>query len=780
MTRVGFKSGKLWLVSALVLACMVLVSQVGTAQAQSARTFRTIDIEGNQRIEDSTILTYAGIAPGESVTTGEINAAFQRVTNSGLFEDVDIVPSGDRLVITVKEYPTVNRISIEGNRRIDDELLTPLLESKPRRVYSPNVAENDARLIAEAYRQSGRLAATVTPKLIPRSQNRVDIVFEVTEGATVEVERIGFVGNRKFSDRRLRNVLSSKQAGIFRSVVARDSYVEDRVAFDRQVLTDFYQSRGYVDFQVLSVTSEFSQERDAFFITFNLREGRQFKFGEIKVASDVTELAAADYEGIVRTRPGQLYSPLKLEESIARLERQLVREGRDFIRVNPVVDRDDRGQILNITYTLERGPRIFVERIDIEGNTNTRDEVVRRQFDTIEGDPFNPREIRQAATRIRALGFFSQAEVNTREGTSPDRVIVDVDVEEQPTGSIGFGLNYSVGDGFGGSFNLSERNFLGRGQTLAFSLAAGVDNTQGSIRFYEPAMLGRNVSGGFEIFYESTEQYSADYDTREFGFVPSIGFQISEYSRLSLRYRLADEDLYNVDTGDDDDSSDNGSSEILQREEGNRITSSIGYTWSWDTRRVGLDPKSGIRLEFSQDVAGLGGDNEYLRTTALLAAETMVWGEDLTLRMELEGGALNMFGGENSRITDRFGAGRRVRGFERNGIGPRDEAASNEDALGGNYFAALRMEMVFPLGLPEEYGVNGGFFFDAGSVWGLDDTEGTDGVEVDDDFILRSVIGASLFWTTPLGPLRFDFSHALQKEDYDEEQTFDFRISARF
>lgn len=778
MTRVGLKSGKLWIVSALLLVVSFLSFPVSEANAQSARTFRTIEIEGNQRIEDSTILTYAGVEPGVPVTTGQLNAAFQRVNNSGLFESVEIVPSGNRLVIKVKEYPTVNRIAIEGNRRIDDELLLPLLQSKPRRVYSPNVTENDARLIAEAYRQAGRIAATVSPKIIPRAQNRVDIVFEVTEGATVEVERIGFVGNRTFSDRRLRNVLSTKQAGIFRSLVSRDSYVEDRVAFDRQVLTDFYQSRGFVDFQVLSVSTEFSQERNAFFITFNIREGRQFSFGEIGIASDVDELDAANYEGIVRTRTGQKYSPLLVEESIARLERQLVREGRDFIRVNPVVDRDDRGQLLNITYTLERGPRIFVERIDIEGNTNTRDEVIRRQFDTIEGDPFNPREIRQAAERIRALGFFANSDVNTREGTAPDRVIVDVDVAEQPTGSIGFGLNFSAGDGLGGTFSLTERNFLGRGQVLSFNIAAGVDNAQGSIRFFEPALLGRKVSGGFDIFFDRTEQFSADYDTREMGFVPSVGFQISEYSRLSLRYRLAEEELLNVDQGEEG-TSDNGSSAILQREEGAFVTSSVGYTLSWDTRRVGLDPKSGVRLEFAQDLAGLGGDNEYLRTRALLAAETLVWGEDLELRMELEGGALAMFGGQNSRIIDRFGAGRRVRGFERNGIGPRDLTATNEDALGGNYFAALRMEAVFPLGLPEEYGVKGGFFFDAGSVWGLDDTAGTGG-EVDDDFILRSVVGASLFWTTPLGPLRFDFSHALQKEDYDQEQTFDFRISARF
>lgn len=775
----GFGRGHVWLMVSCLMTVVMLSVTAGDAQAQSSRNFSSVVIEGNQRIEDSTILTYAGIETGVPVSTGQLNAAFQRINNSGLFENVEVVPNGNRLTIRVKEYPTVNRISIEGNRRVDDELLLPLLESKPRRVYSPNIAETDARLIAEAYRQSGRLAATVTPKIIPRAQNRVDIVFEVTEGAVVEVERIGFVGNRSFSDRRLRQALGTKQAGIFRALVGRDTFVEDRVAFDRQVLTDFYQSRGYVDFEVLSVNSEFSQERDAFFITFNIREGRQFKFGNVAVASTVAELPAENYEGIVRTRTGQQYTPLRVDESVARLERQLVREGRDFIRINPVIERDDRTQVLNITYTLERGPRIFVERIDIEGNTNTRDDVIRRQFDTVEGDPFNPREIRQAASRIRAMGFFANSEVNTREGTAPDRVIVDVDVEEQPTGSIGFGINYSVGDGFGGTFSLSERNLLGRGQGLNFSVSAGVDNAAGSLRLTDPALLGRKVSGSFEIFFDQTENFNADYDTKRIGFSPSIGFQVSEYSRLSLRYRLASEELVNVDDGDEDDSSDNGSSTILQREEGERLTSSVGYTYSWDTRRVGLDPTSGVRFEFSQDLAGVGGDNEYLRTTALVAAETKLFGEDLALRAEWSGGVINMLGSEDSRVIDRFTAGRRVRGFESNGIGPRDLTATNEDALGGNYYTALRVEADFPIGFPEEYGVRGGVFFDAGSIWGLDDTEGTSG-EVDDDFHLRSVIGASLFWTTPIGPLRFDFSRALQKEDYDEEQTFDFSVSTRF
>lgn len=773
----GVRALGLGTVRMLLWGMMALVLSFG-AQPAAARSFSSIEVEGNQRIEDATVMTYAGLIPGADITTGQINAALQRILASGLFETVDVDLRGSKLVFQVKEFPTVNRVSIEGNRRIDDELLQSVIRSAPRRVYDPSIAELDARNIAEAYRTAGRIAATVTPKIIPRSQNRVDIVFEITEGAVVEVSRIGFVGNTSFSDRRLRQVLGSKQAGLLRAVISRDTFVEDRIAFDRQALTDFYRSRGFIDFQVLSVSTEFSQDRQTFFVNYNIREGQRYRYGALSVASEVPELDAAAFGKILNIRSGQIYSPVRVDDNIARIERQILRDGIEFVQVEPRIERDPRNQTLDIVFTLVRGPRIFVERIDIEGNTNTRDDVIRRQFDTVEGDPLNPREIQRSASRIRALGFFAQAEVNTREGTASDRVIVDVDVEEQPTGSIGFGLNFSPGDGIGGTFSITERNFLGRGQGLSFTIAGGADNSEARISFSEPALFGRNVSGGIDLFYDRTENFSADYDTNEIGFSPNMGFRISEFSRLNLRYRLASEELVNVDRGEEG-TDDNGSSAILQREEGERLTSSVGYTWTFDNRRSGLNPNAGFRFQFSQDFAGLGGDNKYIRSVARATAETRVWGEEIGLSATIEGGAINMLGGDNSRIIDRFAAGRRLRGFERNGIGPRDLTATNEDALGGNYYAVLRLESSFPIGLPEEYGLRGGLFFDAGSVWELDDVQGTGG-EVDDSFQLRTVLGASIFWTSAIGPLRFDFAQALTKESYDKTQVFDFSISTSF
>ncbi|OSP53638.1 outer membrane protein assembly factor BamA [Pseudoruegeria sp. SK021] len=767
MSRQALYKRWLGLVGMGLLAVVMGFGSPSPLMAQSAVS--AIEVRGNQRIETATILNYAGITSGEPLSAGQVNAAYQRILSSGLFESVEIGTSGSQLIIDVVEFPTINRINIEGNRRLDDDALTALLSSKPRGVYSPTVAEADARTIADAYRQAGRLAASVSPMIIPRNQNRVDLVFEIEEGGLVEIERIGFVGNRDFSDRRLRQVLSSKQAGIFRSVVGSDTFIEDRVQFDRQVLTDFYRSRGYADFQILSVTPEFSRERDAFFLTFNVQEGQKFKIAEVSVSTDIPGLDITPFYEALKMKPGQTYSPSRIEDSITRIENLTVQEGLDFVRAEPVITRNDRDLSLNVDFRMTLGPRIFVERIDIEGNQTTLDQVIRRQFTIVEGDPFNPGEIRQSAERIRALGFFGTADVTAREGTAPDRVIIDVNVEEKPTGSLSFGANYSISDGFGIAAGLRESNFLGRGQQLNFSVALGVDNADSIISLTEPALLGRNLSGTASVYYRSTNQFSSDFDTENLGMRFAVNFPISEYGRLSLDYEISENEISNV--SDD-------SSILIQNDAGTVLTSSVGYRYSFDTRRRGLDPNSGVQAEFGQNFAGLGGDSHYVETTALLGAETKAYNEEIGLTAVLRGGVMTSLDGQDSLITERFRGGN-VRGFDTNGIGPRDMTAENEDALGGNYAVSLALEADFPLGLPEEYGIRGGVFFDAGSIWGLDDTQGSDG-PVDDSFHLRTVIGASLFWDTPIGPLRFDFTRALQKESYDETQNFNFTVSTRF
>ena len=759
----------------MLVAALSSVSAPDLAEAQSFR-FGSVAIEGNQRIERGTILDYAGIAPGQTLSAGDLNAAYQNLIGSGLFEAVELEPQGGTLVIRVEERPTINQISIEGNRRIDDETIQALIQSQQRRVFSAQQAEQDAVRIAEAYRQAGRLAATVEPRIIRRSGNRVDLVFEISEGGVVENERISFVGNRAYSDRRLRSVLETSQAGLLRTIIGSDTFIAERLEFDRQLLSDFYLSRGYVDFRILDVNTELARQRNATFITFILQEGQSFDFGAITATSDVPGVDASEYLSVSRIRPGSTYTPTAVENTIARMERLAIRQGLDFIRIEPNVVRDDRNLELDIEFRITRGPRVFVERIDIEGNQTTLDRVIRREFRVVEGDPFNPREIRAAAERIRALNYFGNVDVNAREGSSEDQVVIDVDVEEQPTGSLSFGASYSDESGAGLALGFSERNFLGRGQTLRFDINSGTDNANSQITFIEPYILGRNLNFRFDAYYATTDYNNAFYDTEVYGVSPSINFPLTETSRLTLRYSLGREEISDVDED---------SSPIVQAEEGALYTSSVGYTYSYDTRRSGLNPNAGLLLAIGQDFAGIGGDNEYIKTTAELTGQMLVMNEEVTLRATLEGGALYMLDGE-SRVTDRFFLStRQLRGFGSRGVGPRDLAVENEDALGGNYYAAARFETEFPIGLPDEYGITGGAFLDFGSVWSLDNVDGgddgDDGLQlVDDDFALRSSIGVSLFWDTALGPLRFNLSTPLVKEDYDEENNFNFTFSTRF
>lgn len=761
-----------------ILAFCLAVSALVIAQQTPVRaqqfTLNSITVDGNLRVGDAAILTRAGLAPGQTVSAGQLNAAFQRLIDSGLFEDVDFEPSGNSLRITVVEFPTINRISFEGNRRIDDDSLSAAINSNERRVFNPAQAERDAELIADAYATEGRLSARVTPTIIRRSDNRVDLVFEIFEGDNIEIERLSFVGNRAFSDRRLRRVLDTKQAGFFRAFVRADSLIEDRIEFDRQLLRDFYLSRGYIDFRINSVNAQLTEERDGYFLVFNVQEGQRFRFGEITVTSNVAGVESDAYLDIAKIKPGVVYSPILVENDIARMERQALRDGVDFLRVEPRVTRDERNLALNIEYVLSRGPRVFVERIDIEGNTTTLDRVIRRQFRSVEGDPFNPREIREAAERIRALGYFETAEVNAREGSTPDQVVVDVDVEEAPTGSFSFGASFSNNDGLGFAIRFAEENFLGRGQRLSISVATAEDSERYGINFQEPSFLGRDLTFGLRADLANTDSSFTTYDTERILLRPSLTFPVGENSRLQLRYTIEQSEMSARETPE------NGVVIGNEIAVGEQTSSSIGYEFTYDTRIGGLDPNSGYLLQFSQDFAGLGGDSQFIRTVARAIGETKVFNEEVTLRASLEGGALAWSDGTN-RAVDRFLNNTNIiRGFEPGGIGPRDLSVSEEDPLGGNLYVAARFEAEFPLGLPEEYGITGGLFYDVGNFWDLSDVNTTGGTIVGEGGSFRHVIGFAILWDTPVGPLRFNFTEALRKEDFDRDQSFELTLSTTF
>lgn len=755
------------------MACVVaFVGTQNVAHAQG-RTFNSVQVTGNQRVDPATVLSFAGIEQGQSVGEGQLNEIYQGVLGSGLFEDVQIKTSGNSVVIEVREFPTINRINIEGNRRLDDETLTELISSKPRLIYSPSVAKADAAAITDAYAQSGRLAATVEPKIIRRTDNRVDLVFEVQEGRVVENERISFVGNRTYSDRRLRRLLATKQAGFLRAIIRADSFVEDRLAFDRQLLTDFYNSRGFIDFRVASITSELAQDRGSVFITFNVIEGQRFEFANLTTSTELPGVDAATYQEIIDIKRGTNFSPLAIDRTINRIETVASDNGLNFVRVTPFITRNDALSTLDVDFVIERGPRIFVERIDIKGNSTTLDRVIRTQFDTVEGDPFNPREIREAAARIRAMGFFAATDVQPREGSSPDTVIVDVDVEEQPTGSFNFGGTFSVDDGFGLAVSVVERNFLGRGQTLSLAFNTTSGDRALTFNFLEPNFIGREVGFFTDGGYITSRGINQEFDTENLFFNFGASFAVSEFGRLSTSIGWTSLELGGLQRG--------FSSPILIRERGRESGGVLGYNYVFETRGRGLDPSSGVRITFGQDLEGVAADGALLRTGFAVLGQKSTFGEDVIFRAELEGGVVTGLGDNTTRVTDRYRMTRRqMRGFQSRGVGPRDTAAPNNDALGGNYYGVLRLEGQFPSGLPEEYNVDLALFVDNGSLWGLDDTRGFGGVPVDDAFHLRTVAGISVIWSSPIGPLRFDFTRTLKKQDYDLDSNFDFTIASQF
>ncbi|HBN30265.1 MAG TPA: outer membrane protein assembly factor BamA, partial [Rhodobacteraceae bacterium] len=623
-----------WTLAVIFLLAGLATSFTTSRSFAQAQSFGRVDVTGNQRIEASTIRNFVGLDLKKPVSPGQINAAYQRLIATGLFEEVKVIPRGGSLVVEVREYPTINRINFEGNKRIKDEKLAEVIVSRPRHTYSPAQAEADAALIVEAYRQSGRFTAEVKPKIIRRSDNRVDLAFEIFEGKVVEIQRLSFVGNRHFSDNRLRKVLATKQAGIFRAFVKADAFVADRIAFDRQILTDYYFARGFVDFQVLSVATEVARERDGFFLTFNVREGQQYRVGKVTTVSKIAGVKTDAYHKVGNLRTGTVYSPSLVEVTLDRMEALATKNGLNFVRITPVIVQNDRNLTLDVEMVIEPGPRVFVERIDIEGNDTTLDRVIRREFDTVEGDPFNPRAIRTAAQRIKALGFFETAEVTAREGTTPDQVVVDVNVKDKPTGSLSFGAYYGASGGIGGAVSLSESNFLGRGQFLSVNLTTGTSSGAIGLSFAEPRLLDRNVRFDFDLSQTKSTQQNAFYDTNVQVISSSLTFPLSRNGKLSVGYRYGANTISNV-TG--------VASKIIIKEAdaGTRTAGSINFGYTFDNRSSGIRPTSGIIFRLTEELAGFGGVSKYSKTSLLIGARTTTFNEDVSFSAELEGGILD-------------------------------------------------------------------------------------------------------------------------------------------
>ena len=760
---------------ALIIFVVSFIVLSPTKVAAEMIDISNIVVEGNKRIETNTILNLTELESGKSYEYAKINSALQRLTKSTFFKTVDIVIVEQNVIIKVSEHPSINTISFEGNSILKDENLFEIITSQQRQTLLAAKIEHDAEKIAKIYFSKGHISAQITPKIIQRDNNRVDLVFEIIEDRITEIEKITFVGNRLFSDTRLRGVLATKQAGVFRRLISSDTFIEDRLNLDKQNLRDFYINRGYVDFEILSHSVELTRSKDAFLLTFTVKEGQKYNFGQINIVTNENDINLNEYVDLNLIRENKKYDSRKLEKLIQKIDRKLSDNGLNFVKASPNISRDDNNLLINVDINLIRGKRILVERIDIIGNSTTLDEVIRHKFDFAEGDGFNTGKIQKATDHIRALGFFSTVDVKTKQGSTADQIVIIVNLVEKPTGSLGIGAGYNSSDGSVFTLNLNERNFLGRGQTVGFGLSNSSDKKELSLSIADPTFLSRDIYLGVSLGNSSATPASLPLQTDKMYFAPSIGYPLSRDSSIMLTYKVEKDEIKLSTAGI-------SASPIIKADVGDTVKSGIILAYKFDKTNSIIAPTSGFKIGINQEINGLFGDINYSKTSINLKTYTAIFNDDIILSSAVNAGAIF---GSDSTISNRFSlGGDKLRGFQNYGIGPRDTTFTGADAsgdpLGGKMFAAANIEASFPIGIPEEYGIFGGVFLDAGSVWELDNVLSDSSKIVDDSAKIRAAAGVSLFWDTAIGPLRFNFSRPLQKEIYDVTENFRFTVDTRF
>jgi outer membrane protein insertion porin family len=731
----------------------------------NSETIQSIQIDGVERIDPETVKSYIALREGDLFDPARINESLKQLYDTGLFSDVSIGRQGKTLLVKVMENPVISRVAFEGNKRIGDEILASETQTKERGVYTRTKVQNDTARIRDIYRQSGRFSAKVEPKLIERAQNRVDVVFEIEEGDVTDIRRISFIGNKNFSDGTLRAVVQTKESAWYRVLSADDTYDPDRLAFDKELLRKFYSKEGYADINITSAVAELSPDGDEFFITFTVDEGERYTVEEINIATQLPELEVDTLWQAMTFVEGDWYNADQVEDSLQNLTDIAGTQGYAFVDVRPMIDRNRDAKTLNVTFSIKEGPKVFVERINIYGNLRTLDEVIRREFRLVEGDAFNTAKLRRSRQRLQNLGFFESVKVTTERGSSPDKVVINAEVAEQSTGELSFGAGFSTTESILGDVRLRERNLLGRGQDLKLAVSISGERQEFDVGFTEPYFLDREISAGVDAFRRTRDfQDESSHDEKKTGGKLRLGYKVNESLRHDLHYTLRDIEISDVD----DDAS-----RFIKDQEGSTLTSFVGQVLTYDKRDNKANPTNGYFARFTNDIAGLGGDAEFIRAELAGGYYTPV-AEEWVLSFTGEVGYIHGLG-EDVRISDRFFVGgASLRGFEDSGIGPRD--TDTDDALGGNFFAVASAEVGFPLGLPNDLGLRGHLFADAGTLTEIDDN----GPEVADVDSVRASVGAGLSWRSPFGPIRVDVATPVSKEDFDEEETFRFNFGTRF
>jgi outer membrane protein insertion porin family len=737
----------------------------------TAETISTIRVNGTERLESGTVLSYLPLRVGQQATTQDINAAVKALFATGLFEDAKIRMQGAELLVAVKENPAVNKVTFEGNSEVKTEDLEKEIQIKSRQVYTLPRLQRDVQRLQEIYRRSGRFAAIIEPKLVRQPQNRVDVIFEISEGERTGINSIHFIGNDNISDSTLRGIIATRESAWWRLLATADFYDPDRINFDRDLLRKFYLNEGYVDFRVVAANAELAPDQQGFFLTYTLDEGQRYKFGAIKLVSDVKGLDASLYNDQLLVSEGDWYSAEKIEQTVSKLTAAMDRLQFAFAEIVPEIERNKDNQTVAITFRIREGQRLFVSRIELQGNTRTHDKVIRREIAFAEGDAFNRARLERSEQRLRDLGYFEDAKITPVEGPQPDQTILQASVKEKATGELSFGAGYSTTDGPLGDFSIREKNFMGKGQDVRFGATLSGRTQQYDISFTEPYFLDRDLAAGVDLFRTTTDnQDSSSFDETNTGFALRLGFPLSEQLRQRLTYTFQNTNISSVPAD---------ASRFIREQEGVANTSMVGNELSYDTRDSRLNPTSGYVLRLNNDLAGLGGNVRFFRNR-LKATQFVSIAEGWVISLEGEGG--HMFGiGQKVRIADRFFlGGDSLRGFKFAGVGPRDlTIGGKEDALGGNRFVRGSAELTLPSGLPEEVGIKLHVFSDVGTLGGAQlSPQPNEDLRTDDYLRVSTGVGAT--WQSPFGPIRLDLARALRKQSYDQTETFRFSFGARF
>jgi outer membrane protein insertion porin family len=804
----------------------VAVASSGAAYAQSAND---IEVRGNRRVESDTVRSYFKPSPGSRLTPELENEGLKALIATGLFSDVQISHAGGKLVVTVVENPVINRVAFEGNHKAKDDQLKAEVQSKPRGTLSRPTVQADVQRIIEIYHRNGRFDVRVDPKIIELPNNRVDLVFEITEGNKTGIKEINFVGAHAYSSGRLKDVIKTSVSNWLSFLQTTDIYDPDRVEADRDLLRRFYLQHGYADVRIISAVGEYDPKKKGFIVTFTIDEGSQYHVGSVDVVSNVRELNPAVLRGAVKIKAGNIYNADLVEKSIESMTIEASKRGYAFANVRPRGDRNAEQKLINLTFVLDEGARAYIERINIRGNTRTRDYVIRREFDIGEGDAYNRALIDRAERRLKNLGFFKTVKITNEPGSAPDRVIINVDVEEQPTGEFTISGGYSTSDGFLASTSVADRNLLGRGEFAKVTLSYGQYSRGAEFNFVEPYLLGYRMSGGVDLFWRSTLASSyVSYNTSTAGINLRVGFALSEELAFSPHYSIYTQSvslpdylnncispvttglfptdppapIYSPPAGYQthmpgavqagplpDECYADGEASLPVRIEltkGTALVSLAGYSLTYNTLDNNKSPTAGMFAELKQDIAGLGGNVNFIRTTADTRNYYEVF-PDIVGVLHLQGGVMNGWGGQQLRMLDNFQMGPNlVRGFAPSGIGPRDITPyTTQDALGGTMYWGASLEAQTPLYfLPKEIGIKLAVYADAGSLWNYQSETSWavtgETLQLGNDNTVRSSVGVGLIWDSPLGPLRFDLAYALTKASYDRTQFFRFSGGTKF